>query len=108
LIDLVDNVITRRHAKDTPNHVLGELPTGSGKTLAALIPAIAHLQHERAKGNKDVGMTFLNISLIEEALNGLSILARLFVIAASASVVAFIALSAAYQIPRLFWKSRLV
>jgi hypothetical protein len=51
-----------------------------------------------------VGMTFLNISLIEEVLYGLSILARLFVIAASASVVAFIALSAAYQIPRLFSK----
>jgi len=53
-----------------------------------------------------VGMTFLNISLIEEVLYGLSILARLFVIAASASVIAFIALSAAYQIPRLFSKVR--
>lgn len=57
-ISLVDDVITHRKADNSRRHVIGELPTGTGKTLAGLIPAIAHLEYERAQGNKDYKVVY--------------------------------------------------
>jgi ATP-dependent DNA helicase DinG len=71
-IHLVDDVITHRKADNSRRHVIGELPTGTGKTLAGLIPAIAHLEHERAQGNKDYKVVYstatinLQLQLLKE------------------------------------------
>lgn len=52
-----------------------------------------------------VGVTFLNVSLIEKALYGLGVLAKLFAIGASASVFAFVVLMIGYHAPRVLSKA---